>query len=401
MAKIRMSDSHRSGWPTVKFGDVVRNLRETSQDPLADGFDRYVGVANLEPENLHLRTWGSIAEDGTSFTRVFRVGQVLFSKRRSYQGKAALADFDGICSGDLLVFEAIEEYLLPGLLPFIVQSDGFFAHALSTSAGSLSPRTKWKDLAAYEFALPPLDEQHRIAEILWSADEAVQRYREAIDKLARLSKKIQYDHFAGVLDAVASCTVKMVPLAEVCREPISNGIFKTRDEFGSGTKLVNVKNVYTDFRVHPVELERVNASSEEVERFSALSGDVIFNRSSLVFDGVGHACLIPETDEPLVYECHLMRVRPDTSQILPEYLTRYALSQFGRRYIESVARMTTMTTINQQDLSQMPIPLSDVGLQRDLCSRLDALDTQHESLGSHIEILCGLQKHVLNKYLSS
>ena len=43
----------------------------------------------------------------------------------------------------------------------------FFEHALRTSAGSLSPRTKWRDLANYEFLLPPLDEQRRIAEILW------------------------------------------------------------------------------------------------------------------------------------------------------------------------------------------------------------------------------------------
>lgn len=182
-------------WPTIRFGDVVRNVNENSQDPLADGFERYVSIADLEPENLHIRSWGSIAEDGTSFTRVFRRGQVLFSKRRAYQRKAAVAEFDGICSGDLLVFEA-KKGLLPELLPFIVQSDGFYEHALATSAGSLSPRTKWKDLANYTFALPPLDEQRRIAEILWAADEVEQATVEAISHIKETKRVSALDLFS-------------------------------------------------------------------------------------------------------------------------------------------------------------------------------------------------------------
>jgi type I restriction enzyme S subunit len=49
-------------------------------------------------------------------------------------------------------------------------SDRFFEHAIGTSAGSLSPRTNWSSLANYEFDLPPLDQQRRIAEIFWAID---------------------------------------------------------------------------------------------------------------------------------------------------------------------------------------------------------------------------------------
>ena len=92
---------------------------------------------------------------------------MLFGKRRAYQRKVAVPDFGGVCSGDIYVFESTNEHhLLPDLLPFICQTDGFFEHAIGTSAGSLSPRTNWKSLAAYEFALPPLDEQRRIVEAL-------------------------------------------------------------------------------------------------------------------------------------------------------------------------------------------------------------------------------------------
>lgn len=134
----------KSGWRMVKFGDVVKNANLVERDPKAIGIERIVGLEHLTPQNLHVRRWNSI-EDDSSFTRKFVPGQTLFCKRRAYQRKVAFADFEGICSGDILTFEPKNrKVLLPELLPFICQSDAFFDHALDTSAGSLSPRTSWK-----------------------------------------------------------------------------------------------------------------------------------------------------------------------------------------------------------------------------------------------------------------
>jgi len=153
----------KTGWTRVAFDDVVQLSRERSNDPEGDGFERYVGLEHLEPGDLKIRSWGSVA-DGTTFTNVFRAGQVLFGKRRAYQRKVALADFDGVCSGDIYVLQPKNDCLIPELLPFICQTDRFLEHAVGTSAGSLSPRTNWENLASYEFNLPPREEQLRFAE---------------------------------------------------------------------------------------------------------------------------------------------------------------------------------------------------------------------------------------------
>ena len=170
------------GWRYVKFGDVVDNMNETTKDPEAIGLDHVVGLDHMDPESLPLKRWDNLADlhEGTSFTRVFRAGQVLFGKRRAYQRKVSLPDFDGICSGDILVFQPKNAELIPEFLPYLVQSDGFFDHALGTSAGSLSPRTKWQELAKYEFALPPIAEQRRMAELIFLIDKTIVSY-EAID----------------------------------------------------------------------------------------------------------------------------------------------------------------------------------------------------------------------------
>ena len=182
---------------TVRFGDVARQITESVSDPVEAGFERYVGLEHLDPELIRIRRWGLLAENGTTFTRVFREGQVLFGRRRAYQRKAAIADFDGVCSGDIIVMEAKTDKLLPELLPFIVQTEGFYEHALSTSAGSLSPRTKWSALAQYEFPLPPLDEQRRIAEILWAVEDVAKSTSRVKNEALRLKSAFFEDAFTS------------------------------------------------------------------------------------------------------------------------------------------------------------------------------------------------------------
>jgi type I restriction enzyme, S subunit len=182
-----------SAWDKVTLGDIAQSLTIATKDPLSEGLERYVGLEHIEPGNIHIKSWGDVA-DGTTFTRVFRKGQVLFGKRRAYQKKAAVAEFDGICSGDILVCEAIKDVVVPELLPFIVQSDRFFEHAIKTSAGSLSPRTKFKDLAKFTFKLPvnPAD-QKRIADLLWSIDRAIESYNSLLSSIDACKKSALID----------------------------------------------------------------------------------------------------------------------------------------------------------------------------------------------------------------
>ncbi|MHB8523941.1 MAG: restriction endonuclease subunit S [Limisphaerales bacterium] len=164
---------NRKNWSRVRFGEVVENVNDTESNPAEAGLERFIGLEHLEPGSLHIRAWGNVA-DGTTFTRRCRPGQVLFGKRRAYQRKVAVAEFDAVVSGDIYVLAPRGDRLLPELLPFLCLSERFFQHAVGTSAGSLSPRTNWSSLASFEFDLPPLDQQRRIAEILWAMDEVEQ-----------------------------------------------------------------------------------------------------------------------------------------------------------------------------------------------------------------------------------
>ncbi|MBX3651081.1 MAG: restriction endonuclease subunit S [Burkholderiales bacterium] len=186
-AKLPLFD--RSKWQRVKFGDVVANINDTERDPQGAGIERFIGLEHLEPGSLHIREWGNVA-DGTTFTRRCSPGQVLFGKRRAYQRKVAVAEFDAVVSGDIYVFAPKNDRLLPELLPFLCMSERFFDYAVETSAGSLSPRTSWTHLAEFEFDLPPLDQQRHITEILVAIDQCSEtewRTRESLLSLRKIA----------------------------------------------------------------------------------------------------------------------------------------------------------------------------------------------------------------------
>ena len=89
------------------------------------------------------------------------------------------------------------ESLIPELLPFIVKNEKFFDHAITHSAGGLSPRVKFKDLANYEFLLPPRKQQDKIAELFWAMDEVIERDLLTLQALQQFSERFLSDAVSG------------------------------------------------------------------------------------------------------------------------------------------------------------------------------------------------------------
>lgn len=174
---------------TCKFGDATDCIEQHDKKPLENGITRFIGLENIEPENFDLQGFGNI-ENGTTFTKRFATGDVLFGKRRAYLKKVAVSDFDGICSGDILVLRAKEKFMLPDLLPYYVSSEAFIKHAVSTSAGSLSPRTKWRDLSGFELSIPDIKTQNKILDVFNQLRESHTLIKKQINVLKTLKQNL-------------------------------------------------------------------------------------------------------------------------------------------------------------------------------------------------------------------
>ena len=160
-------------------------------------------------------------------------------------------------------------------------------------------------------------------------------------------------------------------LSQLVSEDLLNGIFKKKDFYGEGTLLVNVWDLYRDEVILQKTLERIKTTSEENNRFEAKEGDVFFCRSSLKPEGVGWSCLLERLNEPAVFECHLIRARVNSKEILPSFLNYFARSYFGVSYIRAKSVVTTMATIDQGTLYNLPVICPPVEKQIELVAAMD------------------------------
>lgn len=180
----------KPGWQRVKFGDVVRQAKDKVNPNIAR-LDRYIAGEHMDTDDLKIRRWGEIGADylGPAFHMRFKPGQVLYGSRRTYLRKVAVPDFEGICANTTFVLESKNpNVLMPELLPFIMQTERFNEHSVKQSKGSVNPYVNFSDLAWFELALPPLEEQKFLVEKLQAIEKSIESFLEAHKKAEELRK---------------------------------------------------------------------------------------------------------------------------------------------------------------------------------------------------------------------
>ena len=360
----------KPGWTRVAFGDVVRLSTERSSNPAAAGFDRYVGLEHLDPGELRIRRWGGGAA-GTTFTSVFRPGQVLFGKRRAYLRKVAVPDFSGVCSGDIYVLESKDEdYVLPNMLPFVCQTEAFFQHAIGTSAGSLSPRTNWQNLATFEFALPPLDEQHRMANLLMRIEATSRALQDARAALTALRKSAFVHSFGQLL---ADPAVRRVPVGQVGEVLLGRQRAPQHEDGPSMRPYLRAANVFDGY-IDTADIKSMNFSSSEYQRYSLQDGDILLNEGQSR-ELVGRSAIFRGEVPDACFQNTLVRLRPGPS-ILSPYAHRYFQYCMYAGTFAAVAKQTTsIAHLGLQSLADLLMPLPGKNRQLELSRRLSAIDS--------------------------
>ena len=171
----------KTGWKKWRFDEFAQNISERVEPSQTD-MDVYVGLEHIDPDTLHLSRHGHPSDvEGTKLR--FYKGDIIFGRRRAYQRKTALATTDGICSAHAMVLRAKEDVVDPSFFPFLFHSKQFIDMAITISVGGLSPTINWKDISKQEFLLPPKSEQKRLAELLWAADEMIEKEKKVLKEL--------------------------------------------------------------------------------------------------------------------------------------------------------------------------------------------------------------------------
>lgn len=392
------TDKLSEGWKRVKFGGIAASITERVDDPSTAGVDRYVGLEHLDPESTTIRRWGSPSDVESTKLR-FYPGDVIYGRRRAYQRKLGVADFEGICSAHALVLRAKPEVCLPEFLPYFLQSDAFHQRALDISVGSLSPTINWKTLAVQVFALPPLNEQRQIVELLSALDLAVDYRLSAIRRLEPLKRSVFSEalldgvHEVPLAWGTVTSSLKVRSLGELCTvargaspRPKGNPAYFARNRTDHHWIMISdvtrskVGKVLTDTAefltdegvkksrsVSPGSLLLTNCATVGVPVFSGLQG--------CIHDGF------------LVFE----DLSPELSV---DYL--YRLLEFLTPWFRSTAQTGTQANLNTEILRRLEVPLLPLDQQGLLVARLDQLDAVSVSCEASLASLSRFRSVLLN-----
>jgi restriction endonuclease S subunit len=354
----------------------------------------YVGLEHLDPDSLKLRRWGAPSDVIGDKLR-FRKGDIIFGRRRAYQRKLAVAEFDGICSAHAMVVRAKNETVDSEFLPFFMQSDLFMQRAIDISVGSLSPTIKWTALRIQEFPLPPKDEQRRIADILWAADDACEGVQSSLKEILQFREVYTEAALENRLEDDNSGSNKHNPswpleyLAE--HVDLASGQVDPREEPYCDMVLVAPNHIEPGTgRL----LERVTAKQQHAisGKYEFAAGDVIYSKIRPNLKKVILA------DAPGLCSADMYPMRAKAS-LNARYLLMLLLGQQFSAFAESESVRTGIPKLNRQSFSSYRCLLPPLQEQDQIIERIGEIDHGVFLVRAHLERLLLLKRELMASLL--
>lgn len=190
------------------------------------------------------------------------------------------------------------------------------------------------------------------------------------------------------------------PLITLSINGINNGVFNDPKKVGSGYKLINVVNMYSGSSIDIDSLNELEISTEEFKKNKVLYGDIFFTRSSLVAEGIAHCNINLSNHDKLTFDGHLMRLRPNTDIIYPQYLNFYCKTFKARQFFISRGKTATMTTIGQDDIAGLPVLIPPLSQQQKIAEILSTVDDKLDIIEEKIKETQQLKKSLMQTLLT-
>ncbi|QPC83068.1 restriction endonuclease subunit S [Phototrophicus methaneseepsis] len=393
-----------SGWDVHRFDEIAESINERILPEDADGL-LYVGLEHLEPESLKIRQWGT-PDDVDAQKLRFYPGDIIFGKRRFYQRKLAVAEFDGICSAHAMVLRAKSDVVLPEFFPFFMQSEEFFRRAMSISVGSLSPTINWRTLARQKFALPPMDEQQRIAEILWSVEKTYRSYDVSLSDAIRAKDSLLTRLTLQGQDVHDFQHSKIGDIPKHWRLATIGDVLES-SQYGLSVR-ADDEGKYPIFRMMNIEdgvivendMKYVDLTPSEFDSYSLMPGDILFNRTNSI-DLVGKVGIY-RLEGNHVFASYLIRLRADRDHIIPEYMNYYLNSKLGQHQIRRyITAGVSQANVNATNLQRVLIPLPPIEEQNIAVNTLAEFDDNILHIREHLEELQALKRYLISSILEN
>ena len=379
----------KTEWSRVRFDQIATQINDRVDNPAEAGVECYVGLEHLDADSLRIRRWGEPTDVESTKLR-FQAGDIIFGKRRVYQRKVAVADFEGICSAHAMVLRAKPDAVLPELLPFFMQSDLFMERALSISVGSLSPTINWKALAAEEFLLPPIQEQARLVEALSAYRNAEEALGVAADNLAATRAS-----FVSHVISQSGNGARREKVADLLVDGPTNGRSPTPSDSATGYKTVSISAIREGLFDPEGCIKFVDMTATEARPFTVQAGDIFAVRGNGNRNICGRVGISRQTFPDLVYPDLLIRMRFDPARLLPDFVVaQWNHPAVHGRLISRAKSSNGIWKVNGQDIRAHTLVVPPMEIQREAVRYLGVFSAQGTAIQSRSEKLRAMKSEL-------
>ncbi|TKD66531.1 restriction endonuclease subunit S [Flavobacterium sp. ASW18X] len=394
LEKIDLKNLDKSDWLTFKFEEIAQKISKTVK-PEEANVDLYVGLEHLDAEDIHIRRKGVPSDVKGGKLRCYP-GDIIFGKRRAYQRKAAIVDFDGICSAHAFVFRANPVIIEPKLFPFFLHSDQFMHRMVDISVGGLSPTINWGDLKNQEFLLPPKDQQAQLAKLLWAMDDVIEKQLENKIKYELFYKRFLFDSVSGKLSNQFKNWNEH--LFGELGESFGGLNGKTKKDFGEGSPYVTYMNVFSNSKIDPSKVDYVKIKNGEKQN-ELRYGDILITGSSETPQELGMSSVVLDDLKGYFLNsfCFGFRLN-DFKTLLPEYARFLMRGEEVRKFMFKRAQGSTRFNLSKTTVKEkLKIVLPKIDEQKQIADKLEFMENNISSFESKINSSKALQKSLINQ----
>ncbi len=399
----------KPGWKVWRFDQIATNVNVRIDNPSESGMEHYVGLEHLDPDSLRIRRWGS-PSDVEAGKLLFKTGDIIFAKRRAYQRKLGVAEFDGICSAHAMVLRAKPEVVLPEFLPFFMQSDLFMNRAIEISVGSLSPTINWKTMAVQEFAVPSLEAQKDFLLVLQAFDELIDALHNLSAKSEQTIGAVINGLFTTDMDISAAISRfsessvislhehwRLLPASDVCSVNVTSGSTPREGIMDEQTPypFLRVQNLTFDGRLDFSNAKYLTeAAFMATTKTHVLPGDVLTN---IVGPPMGKVSVVPSGFPESQINQAIVRFRPKC-QDMSDYLASYLMSDFAKTWLFSRSKKTSgQRNINSSTCAALPIPVPPASQMKEVTKKIGGFLDVIKSVETRVASTLEMKRQVLRK----
>ena len=260
--------------------------------------------------------------------------------------------------------------------------------------GSTFTAVSGEDVKEFEVAVPTKEEQQKIAAFFTALDEKVALTEKALSLTERITKVVLEKIYKGELrfklsNGTSFPRWKVRKLDHLVR--FQNGINASKEQFGTGIKLISVKEVLSDV---PVTYDSIASSVEvdnkEAKRFYVEYGDIVFQRSSETAEEAGSANVYLDS-RPAVFGGFVIRGKK-IADYHPQFMKMALRSKQVRRQIVRLAQGAQHINIGQEQLSSVEVQLPCMGEQEKIAELITNFEHKKATLLARLNKLKRLKQ---------